>query len=296
MKKGWPWTRSGVTSVIYLMAILPSVAAGSATFVQQHYRWRNDDGSETTATWKAAADTATSGVARGQNIRLRFCVGNTGSSGSVSARLEYATASGGPWAAIATDGAGLAPFEMSLSPNYADGAATTALLAGSGSFVSGKMLERPSNTGAAITVASNQYSNVEYCFQATAKAMGSTTYYFRVSNAGTALTTYSQTARLTMAAGEANEAPAIVSPGTAQASTQAAFSYTIQATGSEPITYGATGLPAGLSRSGAVISGRAATPGAYSVGLSAANAYGTGSKTLSLTVMSTCRRWRATRR
>ncbi|MDD5708046.1 MAG: Ig-like domain-containing protein, partial [Kiritimatiellae bacterium] len=268
--------------------LMPDTAWASPTFVQDHFRWRNDDGSETAATWKAAADTAITGVARGQNIRLRFCVSNTSASngsGALSARLEYATATNGPWTAVSAVADGMSPFEMTATTGYADGAAATALLAGAGTFVAGKCVELPSNAGAAVTYAVRQYSNFEYCFRATAKAIGSTAYYFRVSNNGAVLNTYSRYAALTMVAGEANEAPVIKSPLTANASTQAAFSYTILASGSEPITYGATGLPAGLSRSGAAISGTATTVGTYNVGLSASSAYGTDNKTLVLTVM-----------
>ncbi len=38
---------------------------------QVHYRWRNDDGSETGATWNASQDTAIS-LEQNNNIRLRM--------------------------------------------------------------------------------------------------------------------------------------------------------------------------------------------------------------------------------
>src|SRR5438552_9510910 len=83
--------------------------------------------------------------------------------------------------------------------------------------------------------------------------------------------------------------PVITSPTTATGQVGVAFSYQITATNS-PTSYGATGLPSGLSvnTSTGLISG---TPAAgtdagspYSVTISATNAGGTGSATLTLTI------------
>jgi len=57
-------------------------------------------------------------------------------------------------------------FEMASTSGYADGAATTALLTGSGTFVAGKCVEVPSGTSASVTVGVSQYSNFEYCLKA----------------------------------------------------------------------------------------------------------------------------------
>ena len=128
MRKMLPGMRS--VAVLVLVLCGAHVAfAGTATLVQQHYRWRNDNGSETTATWKANANTALSSVARDANIRLRFCVANTGTyAGTIAARLEYAEATAGPWTAVGTEGNGSTVFETGLSSYYANGTSTTALL------------------------------------------------------------------------------------------------------------------------------------------------------------------------
>src|SRR5437763_904871 len=83
--------------------------------------------------------------------------------------------------------------------------------------------------------------------------------------------------------------PVITSPLTATGQVGVAFSYQITATNS-PTSYGATGLPSGLTvnTSTGLISGTpavgtdAASP--YSVTISATNAGGTGSATLTLTI------------
>jgi PKD repeat protein len=112
----------------------------------------------------------------------------------------------------------------------------------------------------------------------TPTAAGSFSVTFSASNAGgTASATYTLTIL---------PAVPVISSGTS-ASTQAgvAFTYQIGASHS-PTSYGASGLPAGLAVNTAtgLISGTPATAGTYPVGLSASNAGGTGSATLTLTV------------
>ncbi|MBA4388309.1 MAG: hypothetical protein C0404_10035 [Verrucomicrobia bacterium] len=282
--------RSKLGFLLGLALFLPVAAMGGgsvAQFVQEHCRWRNDDGSESAAGWKANQDTSITNVARKENIRLRFCIANTGAaSGSLAARLEYATDTAGSWTAVSEASNGAFAFEMKSTTNYLCGAPSTTLLTGSGAFVAGKVMESPSNTSASVSISTNQYSNFEYCFQPTAKAAGGTSYFFRVSNDGAALSTYSQYAKLTIAPGDANEAPVITSPLSTTGSVASVLSYAIQAGGSEPITYGASNLPDGLTFDGVnVISGTPATPGTYNVPLTAANTWGLDSKTLVITVV-----------
>ena len=80
-------------------------------------------------------------------------------------------------------------------------------------------------------------------------------------------------------------APVITSGTTASGTVGVAFSYQITATNS-PTSYGATGLPAGLSvnTSSGLISGTPSGAGTSTVTLSATNSGGTGHATLTLTI------------
>lgn len=77
-----------------LIALRPAVAA--ATLDQERFRWRNDDGSETTATW-AAAEGADITVAALTPKRLRVQIAATGDPAAKSFKLQYRKVGDGTW-------------------------------------------------------------------------------------------------------------------------------------------------------------------------------------------------------
>jgi hypothetical protein len=95
--------------------------------------------------------------------------------------------------------------------------------------------------------------------------------------------TGSATLALTIA--QTQQPPVISSSLTASGTVGVAFSYQITAT-NNPISYNATGLPAGLSvnTTTGLISGTPTAAGSFSVTISATNSVGTGSATLALTI------------
>ena len=80
--------------------------------------------------------------------------------------------------------------------------------------------------------------------------------------------------------------PAITSPLSATGNSGVAFSYTITASGTTPMTFNATNLPQGLSFSAATISGTPSANGAFTIALSASNSAGSDSETLNLVIQS----------
>jgi hypothetical protein len=84
-------------------------------------------------------------------------------------------------------------------------------------------------------------------------------------------------------------APVVSSSGTANGTLGSAFSYTITASNS-PTSYGASGLPAGLTvnTSTGLISGTPTTAGTFNTTVTATNAGGTGSKVVTVSITSGC--------
>lgn len=84
---------------------------------------------------------------------------------------------------------------------------------------------------------------------------------------------------------EGIQPPSISSDLTASATQGFPFSYTIEASGSTPMTFNASNLPDGLSISGNTISGIPNVTGTFNVGLNATNAAGSDDKILVLTIV-----------
>jgi LruC domain-containing protein len=89
---------------------------------------------------------------------------------------------------------------------------------------------------------------------------------------------------LVMTIAQSGTPPAITSPLTATANVNQAFSYTITASGTAPITYTTGTLPAGLTLTNGIISGAPTTAGTYTIPLTATNNAGSDTKDLVLTV------------
>jgi hypothetical protein len=79
--------------------VIGTEEALTLALTQTAYRWRNDDGSETTATWKAAQNTTTS-VAKETAIRLRPQVDAIGDVPSSALKLQYRKVGDTAWESI----------------------------------------------------------------------------------------------------------------------------------------------------------------------------------------------------
>lgn len=221
---------------------------------QYGYHWRNDDGSETTASSATGAEnTPLPTMSKGTTERVRIALENDGNKTTTATqyRLEYAqkvttcdVASG--WTDV---GAAGGDFDMSPTINLTDGADTTNILVATGgvsdpggkTFLSpnGGQRDTTSQTGS-LTLTATQFVDLEYAIVADAGITDGTTFCFRVTDAGTPLESYAVYPEATLAAdvlvGTIGNQIAVVTIPTTQAYGGGAFVITDSVAGGSTIS------------------------------------------------------------
>lgn len=91
------------TGTVRMSGIVVEVkgVAAASTLEQEGYRWRNDDGSESAATWLAAQDTNITQPSE-TNTRLRVLLDTTGDPATTQYRLDYKRSDQSVYAAVPT--------------------------------------------------------------------------------------------------------------------------------------------------------------------------------------------------
>lgn len=187
-------------------------------YTQTHYHWRNDNGSETTATSKTSGtqDTAITNVTKSTIVRARFGISNEGgtyySYSPQQFRIEYGLLSTtcGAIASWTQVGAGGAVWLMSDSANLTNANNTTNISTSVGgvsdtnaTFLStnGGIRDTASDTGS-LTLSSDSFVELEYSISADTTATDGATYCFRITDVGTAtLFRYDNYPQATLTAG-----------------------------------------------------------------------------------------------
>ncbi len=205
---------SGSVSPNAQVALTGDTRMNKARLDQMHYHWRNNDGTESAATSATGGveDTTYAELPQTTPVRLRVGVSNEG--GGTSAATQYRLEWGqkvttcsaiSSWVNVATAND---EFAM-IASQLVEGSDTTNVAVGSGgvsnentTFLSpnGGQRETASQTGN-ITLTSSQYVDLEYSIQATASTSEGASYCFRVTNAGTAIDTYTRYAEATIKLG-----------------------------------------------------------------------------------------------
>lgn len=171
---------------------IPEIKTATQQIQVNSFRFRKDDGNDSLATYLAAENTAvTSGTLIGDKIRLRFVISNQSAAISTKAyQLEYSSGTCTTWSTVprivdfTTQ-----PWRLDTSSYVADNLVTSALgglTAPGGKVWKAGRLQTFNNTTYPITLAANEYSQIEYSLRSTASALPYTTYCFRISNNGDA--------------------------------------------------------------------------------------------------------------
>jgi prepilin-type N-terminal cleavage/methylation domain-containing protein len=160
---------------------------------QIHYRFRNDDGDETTATWSKNEDENISSK-RESLIRLRFEISNEGSYDSLltAYRVEYGKKitscdAVAIWEAVPNDNT--LHWRMSDSVNITNNEPTSnisGLFDENSNFIASEVKDSDNQTSVATLLGANDFTEIEYSLEATANATEDD-YCFRLTNAGSVI-------------------------------------------------------------------------------------------------------------
>lgn len=168
---------------ILIFLILSGIGSSSFAFLtQSSWRWRNNDGSETTATWKAAQNTTATYTTINEVIRLRLEIYNTNNNAvALEDSLQYTTtpAIKTSWKNIPADDE-TGPFVLAGSNGFVtQNTPTTSQITGNAyTFVPGKIMVDTAILKFVSIPVSNR-SEFEWALRGTANLQKSTTYYFK---------------------------------------------------------------------------------------------------------------------
>lgn len=162
----------------FILVVLCTLFVSStfANLTQGNWRWRNDNGSETTATWKAAENN-TFVLADTNAFRLRMEISNSsGETKDFAQPLAYATNINGPWEQVNNVSSA---FRLSASAYVLQGQATTKQLNGNATntFTAGKLID--TDPQFAQPLLNGTKTEYEWVLKATNNAIPGTTYYFK---------------------------------------------------------------------------------------------------------------------
>jgi hypothetical protein len=197
-----------------LYSTYPELTAGYDEVNQMHFRWRDDTTAlNTGGGWFSPEDVPSAGVVdAGDDFRLRISIANEGNIGEATGRtyeLQFGLNSTGcsaisTWTGLADSATDA--FDMSLSSQFSEGAATTAsLLTNAEGYtrVNGEGRETADTTGSLGPISADNYIELEFSITTTSFALESQSYCFRLydATADAALATYHAYPMLTMRGG-----------------------------------------------------------------------------------------------
>ncbi len=171
---------------------------GATTREQTSFRCRDDDGSESAATWRQSINIDdTQDVDKNYRIRFGYTVG--GMDGDITPQLEYNLASAG-WVDV---NATSSVVRSSASPNVADNATITEQLAQGKDFVANTTpnggFDEVDGIVSSQSLATTEESECEFCYQIrSADVVDAQTLQLKITQAGSDFNTYTQTPTITV--------------------------------------------------------------------------------------------------
>ena len=170
------------TRILLILLLLISLDS-FASLRMTKYRWRNDDGNEATATWKAAQNTPITVSNTNELLRLRIEMDNDNANSYddyPDGELEYSKDGGVNWTLISNSATN--DFRFITSPNVTHNANTTTQITGTfGTYQAGKIIADLPNAASEISLYDGGRTEYEWVLSPTAFTQPMTTYNFRIA-------------------------------------------------------------------------------------------------------------------
>ena len=172
-------------TILPLFFLLAFVQQVHANIVQGSYRWRNDDGNETTATWKVPQNTSIGNITATDVLRLRFDLYNDYPYEGKTSTIQLWYNDGTTAKQVTTSSA--AAFMLATSGNVTDGQSTTAQFSNSMPFVPGRIV---ANSDAVdINIPASSRTEYEWVIKPGTDLLQARTYTFEIRGANVAAPT-----------------------------------------------------------------------------------------------------------
>ena len=168
--------------------LLVSLSEIFAFTTQGSWRWRKDDGSQTTATWVAAQNVPITITSTTETLRLRIEMYNdpANAGGTLDGLFFESSSDNIKWDTLKTVADRGQPFVLvGTSPNVTDQEPTTQQLSSPhyATFVPGKVVVSTSMVPFPTAIPKGGGTEFEYVFKPSANIKAATKYYFRVDAA-----------------------------------------------------------------------------------------------------------------
>ncbi|MFC1991957.1 cytochrome c3 family protein [Chloroflexota bacterium] len=168
----------------------------TASLTQAHYRIGNDK-PLSAMTWKGGVDQEAISIRRNTNYRMRFQVYNDGILEETwQPQLDWSSTNGTGYAIVPTASGGT-PFFVTDTTQFTNGdtisTADFGCGAGTGTSANGTAYDTENPPASVISLNNGYYTEIEFNIQANSNASYNGTYYFRLTDNGTALDAYDVT-------------------------------------------------------------------------------------------------------
>ncbi len=165
--------------ILLFLMLLNGIASATITPIleQSKYRWRNNNGNEATATWKAAENTPITLTDANETLRLRTEYYSSFGSSSLGHFIAYSKDGGTTWRAVNESDTN--DFKLTASTVVSHGDLTTNQLGTSsgGTYAAGRVISQD-NPSMAMTVGAEGRMEMEWVIKPTLFVQNNTTYLF----------------------------------------------------------------------------------------------------------------------